>query len=365
MNTRRLLSALATVLLTSALPLSGCSAEAEQQPPLEIGAAFTTLKSVKIYNQDGTPVSVLDAENPVGDLPLHPGDYYLDMEDHYGNGVFTDDGTMVFVPEVSGAELDLTPHRLFKGGRPLPRIIVKPAEETNRPSSANDSAELGQTSQAVHTFGGNEYWMRSRVVWEAARAMVGPGAAGRHHWPLETVNSRHRYASEDLGAWSAVHRAYDTFHSCRHDSDAWNNYSPCRLNFGADNAYQYEVQNGWHKGGQCKSFSNLLIYRSGVHHGPNWSLRMLPTDRRISDLRGAVRARQGNLQAGDVLRMPRGHSAIVVRVIDSNRAVVIDSNWMGGNGWENVATHVMSFSGSGVSNLGNYYRLNCVYDGSC
>jgi hypothetical protein len=370
---KRLIAAsIASTFLAVILPMAlvNCSAEATPEA-IAVGAAFTNLGEVGVYDRHGRLVASLDPADPTAAAEVTPGTYYLDLLDDAGGSVFGDDGQLRFAPHVTGAELELQPTAIAGFDHPLLPLHVGLPEDARQQglidaadSTHADAADAERTKR-YDAFGGNRHWMRIRVVWEAARAMVGPSAANYHVWPTSTTNARHRYPSEDLGAWTSLRQAYGRNLSCRADSNALNLYPPCNLTYGSAEPSAYEVQNGWYKGGQCKAFVNLVIYRSGVYHGDSWGFRTLPSDDRIPALADAPLAKPGTLEAGDVLRMPYGHAAIVVRVLDANQAVVIDSNWMGGNGWENTATHVMGFSGYGASNLGNYYRLNCVYDGSC
>jgi hypothetical protein len=117
--------------------------------------------------------------------------------------------------------------------------------------------------------------------------------------------------------------------------------------------------------GQCKALQNLVLYRSGVYHkSGGWAFSTLPLDSRVPSV--GRKATSGALRLGDVLRRPNGHSAIVVRIINNTSVVVFDSNWVGGDGYEHSGSHVMSFTGTGkITDLGTYYILDCVYNGTC
>ncbi len=218
---------------------------------------------------------------------------------------------------------------------------------------------------------------RARVVWEAARAMVGPTAADGYTWPTGTNYAGYAYVAEDRGAWDSLRVAYTDEDgmiagdlTCRSD-DNLIYYTPCLTSYGSTdpNSYGYQPDSSsttfHYRGGQCKAFTNLIAYRSGVLHGDNWAFKKLPYS-------GNVQMSSSNIRAGDILRSNSDkvrHSLIVTRVFTENgitKAVVIDSNWVTGNGGESIGTHVLAFDGSnGNSNLANYYAFQCVYDGNC
>lgn len=221
-----------------------------------------------------------------------------------------------------------------------------------------------------HLYAGAPTGDRGRLLWEATIAVVGSANADSEDWsPATEMHATASYVSTDIGAWNSLRSAYGTLVSCRKDSDDGNNYTPCNLVYGADNAYQYECQNGSctnnYHGGQCKAFSNLVAYRSGIFHGNNWAWKTLPADAWIASNCDYVTS--GTIQAGDVLRSTSyGHSVIVARVFSSTSVMVIDSNWIDdGDGDEKVGAHAMSFSGSGIGDLDNYRVLDCVYANDC
>lgn len=227
--------------------------------------------------------------------------------------------------------------------------------------------EIGVNEQALYS--GAPTGDRGRLLWEATRAVVGSANADSEDWsPTGDMYATSSYVSTDTGAWSSLRSAYGIYVSCRNDNDSSNNYTPCSLQYGSDDVSQYECQNGSctsnYHGGQCKAFSNLVAYRSGVFHGNDWAWKSLPSDSWITSNCNYVTS--GNIQAGDVLRSTSyGHAVIVARVFSSTSVMVIDSNWLGGDGYEKVGAHEMSFSGSGISDLDNYRVLNCVYNNDC
>lgn len=347
-------SMLVAVMLTVS-PLVVSCAQAHEDSPVEVTftAAFAPVTGGVVYDGEGDFVAEV-AED--GSSELRPGVYYVDLRDDYQNSVFSEDGRLLFVPAVEGAELDLAAHVV--PGVDVPIFVVIVGEHSH-----DDG--YGTAASALHTTGPDH---RGRMVWEAARAMVGPSGATGYTWSTSTVAASYAYVSEDSGAWNSLRSAYGTLVSCRNDNDSSNNYTPCSLTYGADNVSQYVCQNncgtyGYH-GGQCKGFMNLVAYRSGVYHGTNWAWKTLPTDSWIASNTSLLT--YATAQAGDLLRKTTSgpHATITVRVISSSQIVVMDSNWVDGN--ENIISHVLGYSGSGTtSDLGTYRVLNCVYAGTC
>jgi hypothetical protein len=321
-------------------------------------AANTPLAGGSVYDESGREVARLSGTGELS-AQLPAGTYYLDLVDDLGNSAFSQEVNLRFAPAAEGAALDVSPHRVPGLNRPVLGITI------------------GQPAGPVrnHTMG-SEASSRARVVWEAARAQVGPGGASAYQWNTTTnVNSTFNYALEDPGAWAALRTSYGSNLSCRNDNDRTNNSSPCSLTYGADNLAQYSCQGGSpcvFRAGQCKAAMNLVLYRSGVYHRTNWGFRVLPSDASTPSV--AKKLTSATLQVGDVLRKvsPSPHAMIVVRVLSPTKAVVFDSNWVGGAGQERMGTHVVSIQTAGnlngtVSDLDTYYDLDCVYktNGQC
>lgn len=252
-------------------------------------------------------------------------------------------------------------------------------------------SEEGVSRQALYS--GAPTGDRGRLLWEATRAMVGPNEdppvsceldetqADCYPWYTSDQYGIYAYVSEDSGAWNTLRYStayslwddeeeewiYGWYVACRRTTSEGDLYQPCSLYYGSfDNLYAYDTHYGSYRhGGQCKSFTNLVAWRSSIFHGEDWAFSPLPTDGYICERTGITQATSNNIQAGDVLRMPDGHSAIIARIFGSSQVVVVDSNWVGGNGYERIASHSMNFSGSGIDDLGNYFRLDCVYDNDC
>jgi len=225
-------------------------------------------------------------------------------------------------------------------------------------------AENGVSFTQQALYNGAPTGDRGRLLWEATRAVVGSANADSEDWsPAGTMYATSSYVSTDTGAWNSMLNAYGN-NACCVDGGL----SPCSLTYPCSTVLFYECQsssctNNYH-GGQCKAFSNLVAYRSGVFHGDNGAWKSLPTDSWITSNCSYVTS--GTIQAGDVLRSTSySHSVIVARVFSSTSVMVIDSNWLGGNGYEKVGAHEMSFSGSGIGDLDNYRRINCVYNNNC
>lgn len=211
---------------------------------------------------------------------------------------------------------------------------------------------------------------RTRMVQEASYAMWGNHYAyDAMNWPEGTRYATHAYTNQDRGAWDKLMRAAaygsGSMVSCK------GNFSPCYLSYGADQMPYYTCQGycpaSVYRGGQCKAFTNLVAYRSGVYQNPYYAFREFPHDSKIENQPFAV---HGTLKPGDILRRTTAtgspHSVIVVRRLSWPRIIVVDSNWVGGPGREIVGSHEMRFDDqTPVGNPGTYRVMNCVYDKSC
>lgn len=352
------LSTMVAVCALSSVLAACASVDDTEAPTVRVAftAAFAPISSVTVYDTDGEVVMKLPEGKQEIDLPA--GNYYVDIREDYNNSVFSQDGRLMFIPAADGAEINLAPHVVPNIDVPLFAITVNVSHEVDDGYGTNVSA--------LHTTGPDH---RGRLVWEAARAMVGPDGATGYVWSTSTVAASYAYVSEDSGAWTSLRSAYGTLVSCRNDNDSSNNYTPCTLTYGSDNVSQYVCQNncgasGYH-GGQCKAFMNLVASRSGVYHNsPNFTWKTLPLDSWIAS--NTSLSTYATSQPGDILRKTTAspHAAITVRVISSSQIVVMDSNWVDGN--ENITSHVLGYSGSGTaSDLGTYRVLNCVYAGTC
>lgn len=208
------------------------------------------------------------------------------------------------------------------------------------------------------------------MVQEASYAMWGNHYAyNSTTWPEGTRYATHAYTNQDRGAWDKLMKApvygYGRLVSCK------GNFSPCYLTYGARDMPYYTCQGycpaSVYRGGQCKAFTNLVAYRSGVYQNPGYAFKDFPDDSRIES---QPLAAYGSVQAGDILRritkMGSPHSVIVVRRLSWPRILVVDSNWINGPGNEIVGSHEMRFDDlNPVRNPGTYRVMNCVYNGSC
>ncbi|MBV9110162.1 MAG: T9SS type A sorting domain-containing protein [Gemmatimonadetes bacterium] len=357
MRTSRIIRMLASGLLGLALVLTyGCDAapttgRAVLETSVTFRGAGTPLSSVRIYNSTGTLIRSASGHGTLS-VSLASGKYFVEIVDTDGQAMYDAAGRLFFAPSAEGAILDANPITVSWFRYPLMTVTVGNADGTAGPLFNHTMSDEGSA--------------RLRVVWEAARAMVGPAAANSYAWATSDTYGSYNYAGEDAGAWASLKAAYGTNLSCRADNNSTNNYSPCSLTYGPVDPVTYGCQGSCSRatkfhGGQCKAAQNLVLYRSGVYHGANWAFRTLPTDKTISgDPLKYPAAQSGKLQAGDVLRYPNHHSALVVKVTGSS-AVVWDSNFIGKDGGEYIASHVLGFSGSGAYNLSNYRVLGCVY----
>lgn len=337
------------VLFVVSILFLGCVEEDDGATSVRFSALFANLESVAIYNEDVELVEIL---NDNFETQLMPGFYYLDIRDDYDNTPYDENGRLFFQPVAMGAELSESPIFIEIDGNEISVIGLTVYENG------------GVLRQALYD--GAPTGDRGRLLWEATRAMrpyEPTNLVDSETWyPAGTMYATASYVSTDEGAWNAMLNAYGDY-ACCVDGEL----SPCYLSEACSDVSTYECQdtsctNNYH-GGQCKAFQNLICYRSGIFHGENWAWRSLPVDSWISS--NCDNITSGSIQAGDVLRYPYYHSIIVARVFSSTSVMVIDSNWVGGNGYELIGAHEMSFSGSGVSDLDNYRVLDCVYNNDC
>ena len=93
------------------------------------------------------------------------------------------------------------------------------------------------------------------------------------------------------------------------------------------------------RGGQCKFFANLILYRSGTHTA------RLPSygDMEKNSFKLDSNSNLSKVKEGDVIFATNVHTAIVVGIVRSGSNVVsidvIDSNFVGGNGNEVIGRH--------------------------
>lgn len=125
----------------------------------------------------------------------------------------------------------------------------------------------------------------------------------------------------------------------------------------------YGLQNGYGRGGQCRYFANLMLYRSGTG-------KRLPTyTAAISDYNGSRRYTKDATKAkvGDILqtKWKDGHTAVVVAILEGQEGVsvrkldVIDSNYVSDRGLDQeiIGRHIIDVNGVG-GDLDNYIALD-------
>lgn len=374
------------VVLFFLLTISGCGKEPDTDNSVKnvkVGVVFGKVGSVEVYDETGNVVeSSID-----GDLSLNDGKYYAKIQDTDGNETFESDGKLMFLPTINNTPANTDPKSVSWSETPVVEFIVDNGNVDHKVFTSNNASnDVNQKIYDATVTGA-----RARVLWEIALAMIGPINTDNYSWvTTQDEYSKYPYVSSiDPVAWSTARKALGINTSCKDSVNG--NYSPCKLNYGAENVLTYVDQNknfldpaivgskiscqGKYRGGQCKTFVNLVLYRSLVYRNSNGTFKILPSDATVT-LKPLVTPE--SIQAGDVLRMPGGHGLFVVKIITKTadtitkkiinaKVVVVDSNWLGGNGCEQVGSHLMSFdiAKTGVSNLKNYNKLDCVYDGQC
>jgi hypothetical protein len=236
-----------------------------------------------------------------------------------------------------------------------------------------------------------------RVINECSQAMTGNWwTYNETNWPLGDKYATYAYSLADQGAWNLLMANFGRtladgtkqpayFVSCLHKKGVVY-YYPCGLlAYGSSQMPYYTCQGSCLsgskvRGGQCKPFMNLVAYRSGTYQNPGYRWKSFPSDaciacsncdeahciRRSDYDAGYPKATFANIVEVDYLRRPYGHAAIVVRKVSSTRVVVLDANWLTGDGNEVVGSHELGFTGTGsLSDLGTYRVLKCAYTGAC
>lgn len=409
--------------------LCGCSpsiSEDGSDSPVQVGAAFILLNSVDVYDDSGNYVSTIDADDDFKEsLPI--GYYYMDFVSENGEHSLLPDGRIAFAPMMQGGLPVDGPHFLDDIEASVWGVEVHPDLEANahlviRQREMDEtllpwknyfsswgnaenpdwdpSIDLPNDGYRSYSTGASGTYasQRLRVTWEASFAMTGkfalspsdtttcntatscwthtsstPSGSYYAYWDADSDNVG--YIDYDTSAWSTANSNYGSAGSC---AGAW---SPCGISVPVSNVRNYTCQSSSGActsgtgasvtkphGGQCKMFQNLLLYRSGQYNSGSW--RTLPSDDTIIKNPSLYPAESSStMGVGDVLRNPSQiHSTIIVAIDTStSSALVVDSNWVGTTSlyYEYIGAHVMGFSGTGVTDLDNYKKLDCVYSGGC
>lgn len=397
----------------------------DNEAEVSVDAAFAQLDYVAVYNEDGELVKMIDGEVDFHQV-LPNGSYLMDFVSIDGNHSFLPDGRIAFAPQMTGAMPVDGPVFMEDMDAPLWEVEVHRDLEANA-HIITRALEMDETLtpwlDRFKSWGGKENtewenygldvdswrsWStaasgpyatdRLRVTWELSFAMTGkyttspsdtvtcnnsptcwtftssPSGSYYAKWDYDSNNVG--YIDYDTAAWSTANSSYGSDGSC---AGVW---TPCGITVPVGNARNYTCQSSSGSctsgsggsatkphGGECKMFQNLVLYRSGEYNAGVW--KRLPSDATITANPATYPAESsGTMNVGDVLRNPTQiHSTIIV-AIDSttSTALVVDSNWVGTTGGvynEYIGAHVMSFTGSGVSDLDNYKKLDCVYSGGC
>lgn len=372
-----------------------------------VNAAFVNLDYVDVYSEDGEHVAVINRDVDFQET-LSVGRYLMDFVSASGEHSLLPDERVAFAPFMQGGTpIDSV---LVDGfDNPLWSVEVHPDLEANAHFTMrlrDMDASLEPWKQHFELWGEapNPDWDhgfdpnadnframsanhnsttdRLRVTWEASYATYGDftGACSNSHlcWDLRSGGYGYwdkdmngtGYIDSDTSAWSNALSSY----TCSFNSCANGCFGPCSISVDTSNARNYTCQNSAGtctagsgstatkpRGGQCKMFSNLVFWRSGEYN--NWGpWKKIPSDN-SGWMTASPLTTAGTMSVGDVLRRPNGHAAIIVAVDTSNNtALISDSNWTNGDGNEYIGWRILGFSGSGNDNLGNYKRLNCLYD---
>lgn len=192
--------------------------------------------------------------------------------------------------------------------------------------AVTEDIEIGVTEQALDA-------ARTRMIQEASQAMTGSWwTYNETNWPTATTYGTYSYVSSDLGAWNLLlDNNYNGgvrgwWVSCRRNSTTYNyntTDAPCLFTAYGDlnTASLYDCQGICssgiqHKGGQCKPFTNLVAYRSGIYQNPGYAFKKLPDDLTIAASSPTVRKKS--------LRI-RCHSDLETQIPISVRIVFLNA----------------------------------------
>ncbi|MFN7953541.1 MAG: hypothetical protein U0610_17575 [bacterium] len=128
----------------------------------------------------------------------------------------------------------------------------------------------------------------------------------------------------------------------------------------------YGIYGSYGRGGQCKGFVNLLLYRSSVRQKvlPTYSAARADYDGPRKYTKDASKSRLGDI----LFRKDGTHTAVVVKILAGTEGQsvtsldVIDSNLVtwGGKDEEIIGRHIVDTSGryGSYGTLGNYYAID-------
>ncbi len=403
---------------------------------VQLDAAFTVLDYVDVYSQEGEFQKTIDSSMDFQDV-LSVGSYYMDFVNEDGASSFMDDGRLAFAPmgegmtpmdgpfEIDGQNMwEVAVDSVLEANARL-NIRIRDGDETLRPwkerfqdwqmnlpqeerDPIHDSEWIASEKAYSTSYGSST--TRLRVTWEASFAMTGYFTSsststvtcrnstscwnrrgnGYAYWDYDSNGTG--YIDYDTSAWSTLRSNYTNLVSCVDGG-----FTPCSISVGSSTPKYYTCQSSSGscisgsgssatkpRGGQCKAFANLLLYRSGQYNSGSW--RTLPSQSTIYCSTSSYPIlTTSTIAVGDVLQRVDGvsgscsdtarmsistvHTQLVVAYDSSARtAIVVDSNYSGNNGNEYIGYHTAGFSTTSYSDyslLSNYRDLDCVYTGGC
>jgi hypothetical protein len=191
---------------------------------------------------------------------------------------------------------------------------------------------------------------------------LNPGHGGGSNRPIGgNAVSDWPYLSSDMNAYWALRNHYGSTNS-----------SVQSLFYSSPAAYALQNFAGVGsvgRGGQCRYFANLILYRSATYFDNSRFLRTYQDY--INDYSGLRRWTKpiSQVRVGDVIQTQwaNGHTAVVVKIVAGTEGVnvtsvdVVDANYVGGAGNEIIGRHVIANTGSGVGDLDSYIALKLAY----
>jgi hypothetical protein len=363
--------------------ISPTTSQDDGRNAVHFGAAFTELSQADIYNQQRAVVATADSSNGM-QVDLPNGQYLVDFVDIKGQHSFAPDGRLTFAPGVEGASVVDGPVTTPLTGYPTWKVQVG--------ASIQEHALAMQPMNTYPTCS-SPADCRSRVIWEASFAMKGNysigctssescwygNATGYHaddYFALATnglsgpSGTYYSYLDYDPAAWNLEKSNYGytgnvccrdpgyTGQACgvpTYDSHATVTQYTCQANSCTTATHP--------RGGECKGFQNLMLYRSGAFQTTAHGWLNTPSDAYMSaNLSKYPLETTSNIQVGDPLRSINGHSTLVVYADNIFLGIyrLVDSNFVdnrSGYADEYIGSHLSTFTSSG----GSYRSLACVY----
>jgi len=210
--------------------------------------------------------------------------------------------------------------------------------------------------------------------------IVDPGIVSmRLHWDTRTAiqleafyalsTSYNGGSSQSIGGYAVSdwNYIYNDLNAYDFEKDYYGaNASEYSSYFDEETLEDYGMDGDYGRGGQCRHFADLILYRSGTYQSG------LPTYQQvINDYDGSRNYTKlaGQVYVGDLIQSKtvNGHTAVVVAILAGTAGVnvtsvdVVDANWIGGAGNEIIGRHYFNTAPQGgLSDLDEYIGIDVL-----